>query len=594
MKHIIPSNNFIQTNRSNKRGNLWSTKNIDLQSNLGAIKLAPRLRLNTSTDDQSNLTTKPVAFKFFGRIHTIAGTRIFVGGTLDNTVFVPDIATASQTTYDQGSDLEIFNGILFSTTGTEIWSLDAVDGTWTRRGGASSISGSVHSLTYFKKFNRLYVVASATTVSSLDTSYPTLPTSGDYFLNITSPAQQEVITCLKSTSESVWIGTGVYLNETGRGKIYQWDGISNQITREYKLNAAACMAITIIDDIPWAMDSNGVLLRFNGSTFEEVGRLPENMLVNSSYSTANGFIHPNGLKGTKNGTVLANIKNLNNDSGGTIAENIPSGVWEWSRDNGFVHKYSVSYTPVGSTTITDFGQNRIAAAGALEKSEVLASTSGKNGSLLIGASYYQNASTSVAGIFIDDFNNTIKKIGYFVTNWLESSEIEDVWDRIWITFRKFLNSGDKITLKYRTSEDSPIEATITWVDTTHFTTTTDISAYGNTATGFDGTYGGEVEILQGTGGGACVHITNVSLNGGTYTVTIDNAVTGVTTGTAKARFQKWIKLLPEITGQVLQYGHAPIDVNDVRIQFKAVMEFTGDDEVYKLAIVSNPNIKINA
>lgn len=580
---------YLQTNRSDDLGSLWSTMNLDFQSNLGTMRVAPRLKKNTNSIDQANLG-EPVAFKYFGSFHTIAGGRIFVGGASANDVFTPDTAANSQTTYSALSDLQIFNGILFSTTNTEIWSLDGAGGTWTRRGGVAPLGSSSHMMAYFKKFNRLYVIGDGTKIYSLDTAY-SLATTGDYSLNLNSPNQQEISICMKATSDSIWIGAGNYLNETGRGKIYQWDGISAQVTNEYILDANACMAILIHNDIPYAFDSNGALLKFNGSSFEEIGRLPNNNLVNVNYVVNTSFIHPNGLLATKNNTILALVRNTNNDSTNSIPENLPSGVWEWSSDFGFTHKYSVSYNPVASSTITDYGQNRIALTGALSNGDALSSPTG-TGTILVGVNYYTDATNIISGIFIDDSANTIQKKGYFVTTWFNSQQIEDKWARIWTVYRRFLASNDSIVLKYRLYEEEPIEATITWTSTTTFTTTTDVTAYSPTATGFNGTIGGEVEITRGTGGASCAHITSVVNNAGTYTVTLDTTITGAT-GTATARFQKWIKLLPEITGQVKSWEQMAIGMNNTRIQIKGCLTFTGDDEFQKFALVSNEDIKIN-
>mgnify|MGYP006921306336 CR=1 FL=1 len=580
---------YLQTNRSDDLGSLWSTMNLDFQSNLGTMRVAPRLKKNTNSIDQANLGI-PVAFKFFSSFHAICGTRIFVGGDSANDVFTPDTAASTQTTYSALSDLQMFNGILFSTTSNEIWSLDSAGGTWTRRGGAASLGNSSHMMAYFKKFNRLYVIGDATNIYSLNTAY-TLVTSGDYALNLNSPNQQEVSICMKATSDSIWIGTGTYLNQTGRGKIYQWDGISAQVTNEYILNANACMAIIINNDIPYAIDSNGTLLKFTGSSFQEIGRLPNNNLVNQNYVANTSFIHPNGLLTTKNGTILALVRNTNNDSTTTIQENLPSGIWEWSEDFGFTHKHSASYNPVASSTIIDYGQNRVALTGALANGDTISDPSG-TGTILAGINYYTDATTVVAGIMVDDSANTIQKKGYFVTTWFNSQQIEDKWARLWIVYRRFLASNDSIVLKYRLYEEEPIEATITWTSTTTFTTTTDVTAYGPTATGFNGTIGGEVEITRGTGGASCAHITNVVNNAGTYTVTLDTTITGAT-GTATARFQKWIKLLPEITGQVKSWEQMAIGMNNTRIQIKGCLTFTGDDEFQKFALVSNEDIKSN-
>jgi hypothetical protein len=135
--------------------------------------------------------------------------------------------------------------------------------------------------------------------------------------------------------------------------------------------------------------------------------------------------------------------------------------------------------------------------------------------------------------------------------------------------------------KYRLDDDEPVEATITWVTQTTFTTTTDVSAY----------EGFEAEIIQGTGSGACCDITDVSEDGGAYTVTIRSEVP-VTATTAKAKFQKWI-YLGEIASQTLAYGSLPIIANDVRIQIKGILEWTGDNEFTKMAIVSKDDININ-
>jgi hypothetical protein len=214
--------------------------------------------------------------------------------------------------------------------------------------------------------------------------------------------------------------------------------------------------------------------------------------------------------------------------------------------------------------------------------------------IICGSGYCTDATTGTNGIFYDDSLNVLQKKGYFVTTWFNSNEIQDKWERLWAVYSRFLNANDSIVCKYRNNEVDPVYATITWVNTTSFTTTTDISAYGPTASGFNGTIGGEVEIIRGTGGGQCVHITNISLNAGTYTVTVDTVVTGVTTGTAIARFQKWIKLLPEITGQVKSYGQMAIGANGTRCQIKCCMTFQGNDELQKLALFSNEDIKITA
>ena len=138
--------------------------------------------------------------------------------------------------------------------------------------------------------------------------------------------------------------------------------------------------------------------------------------------------------------------------------------------------------------------------------------------------------------------------------------------------------------KYRILEEDPIYADITWVTTDSFTTTTDVTDY----------VGYEVEIIQGVGSGACPQVVSVTNNAGTYTVVIDHAVPGVTATTAKARFQKWMKL-GEVSGTIMNYQEIPIiDKRSTQIQIKGVLEWTGDSEFNKMIINSTSYIGVDS
>lgn len=600
---------YLQTNRSDDLGSLWSTKGLDFQSNLGAMRLAQKLETVRTTADDADLGT-PTAFQYFDdRWFAICGTRVFKN-TSESLVgtFSEDASTGAQTNYDsEYSDLEIFNGRLWSTTATTLYSKASGSGTgdWTSRDTLDS--NDVHKLKYFKKLDRLYFADGDVKVSSIDTSDVVANTAGDpYFINLGTTGG--TITTMDATSQYLWIGrTAVTNSATGlgiTGTIVQWDGISAQATNEYVLPAGGCRAITVLNDIPYAVDSEGRILKYTGYGFEEIARFPlvrtQSLSATVMGSSVGHGVHFNGFKPTKNNTLLVLLNNLTETSTDSIKENMPSGIWEVDLATGnFTHRYSFHLKAWNSSTITDFGQNRIYIGGALTVNTLQSDSSSGRPSLVCGASYYTSATVTTSGIFVDSpadstSNNEGQKKGYFVTTWFYSDEIVDKWIRLWSTFKRFGTSTDGIVYKYRLVEEDPIEATITWVNTTSFTTTTDITAYGPTATGFDGTTGGEVEGTQGTGSGACVHITNISEAGGTYTVTVDEAVTGVTTGTAKARFQKWIKLNPSVTGQVNSWSQHLIGGSNVRIQIKGVLSFTGDGEFFKLAIFSNEDIKINA
>lgn len=598
INHFPPQNKgytFLQTNRSDDLGSLWSSFNLDFQSNLGVIRNSPRMIINTSQTD-TGILERPVAFKFFkGRMFAITGTRIVRNsdGAQPQDAFVEDTSTNAQTDYlSDVSDMEIFNGELYATTTDALYSLDqATGGTWTARGTALN-SGVPHMLTYFKKFDRLYYMSDQGFIRSIDTTYAEAA-SGDYTIDVGTSSQ--LLCCMRASSDYIWIGIFAGGSRALKGRVLQWDGISAQATNQYTIDAQGIMAMTIKDDVPYIMDSRGRLLKFSGYNFEEIGRLPVpvNKLLTFSSTVNDKFIHPNGLISTENNTILALIGNILSDSTSTIPENCPSGIWEWAEGIGFTHKYSFTYNHVGSATLTDFGQNKITIPGALSDVNYPSTNASRNGTLMAGAKYYTSASAVSYAIFIDDSNNTVQKKGYFVTTWFNSEQIEDKWTRLWEVHRRFLQSTDSIVYKYRLNEEDPLYADITWINTTSFSTATDPSAYGPTATGFNGTIGGEVEGIQGQGSGHCAHITSITgPSGGLYTVTIDTALPSVSVITARVRFQKWVKLFPEVTGQVKSWEQMAIGGNNTRVQIKGYLTFQGDDEFQKLAIFSNSDIKI--
>lgn len=605
---IIPSREskkLVQTNRGDVLGLLWSTWNIDLQANPGAIRVGNKMKLNTNTAGAVNLGL-PVAFRNFDSLmFCVAGSRVFKSsGNNLISAFSEDGSGGDPTTCDaKYSDAEIFENKLFVSTGSSTTlsykpANGSGTGIWSSIASAYSSTFS-HKLAYLKKLNRLYWSDNNTEVKSLSSDLVTVATSGDYFIDLGD--NDGSIATIAASSNRIWIGMiehAVGKNNTKGASIFEWDGISNQALNKYSIDAQGALAIYIRNDIPFVMDSAGRLLEFRGSGFEEVGRLPiDRELLEGALSSWNlRFIHPNGLTGTKDNTILALVQNVLADSSSSIKENLPSGIWEWSRENGFVHKHAITLQPMATTTVTDNGQNKLyvntgsdlMGVGALVSAPLFGgrSSSGRS-DLICGARYYTDATTDTFGIFIkapfptDNATTTeSKKYGYFVTQWIPATNIRDSWKKIALRYKKLLNSSDRIILKSRVTESDPTYIDITWVNTTSFTTTTDVSAM----------VGYEVEVLQGTGSGKCSHITAVT-GSGTYTVTVDETYTGVTTGTAKARVQAWKKLL-SVADQNSESKVISTLLVSERLQLKVCMEFTGNNELHEVIIVNSAYEKL--
>lgn len=130
--------------------------------------------------------------------------------------------------------------------------------------------------------------------------------------------------------------------------------------------------------------------------------------------------------------------------------------------------------------------------------------------------------------------------GYFVTSKALSANVTDIYNKITIKFSPFKNELDKIIVKYRTKDDMLTyidisEWEVTWTSSTTFTTTQ--------AEWANAVVGDEVEFMRGAAGGLLAHITVISENAGTYTVTIDETFDWYTSGDKSvAIFRNWKKL----------------------------------------------------
>lgn len=577
-----------QLNRTKILGELWSSFNLDLQSSLGIIRVSPRLQVNTAS--VSNQGTSVAFRQLDNRIWTVADTRIFKNSALNLvSTFSEDASTGAITTYSADySDMENFNNVLVASATDKLMSKATGSGTgaWTSRYSLVN-SDSLHKLLYFKKYDMLYFIDEYTKIKSVDTSW-TVNTSGSNTIDLGKVNNAGNPYTMIDDSDSIWIGMikttpNISSNLLQGGSIYKWDGISSTVSTEYKIKAQGVLAFAKDDKgVIHALDSNGALLAFNSNGFEEIGRLPLNrsLLTNATTNGLkyNTFVHPNGMCFTRNGTFQVLVNNKVGDSSGSIKENLPSGIWEFSKDTGFVHKQALTYNPITTSTITDYGQNRISRAGALYEANIYSESANGKPMLICGADYFTDETTVTSGIFVDDPNDSVQKYGYFVTTWILSQNVRDTWNKMWAKFRKFLDSGDKIVIKYRVNESDSTPISITWTSTTTFTTLTNVT----------GMEGYEVEVTQGTGSGKCSHIRSIVNNAGTYTVTVDETYTGVTSGTAKARIQNWTK---SGSYSIQQDEYAPFsflgNVNTPRIQIKVCLQFKGDDEFYELAVINS-------
>jgi hypothetical protein len=594
----LPLNTFWnQNNRSDIFGDLWSSYNLDLANKLGSLRLSPRLinSLNSSNNVSGNSTD--LGIPFAARYFSAGGKSFWVGGGatggspngriynttagLDGTFSGDVSANSPQDCSADQSDMEQLGSNLFVTRNSTTVSYVDSNGAWQSASGTLTNANGLHAITRFIATNRLYIVdGNATGISSI--SGTTITASSTYSLQSIVDGINERISWIKANSIYIFIGI---IDRTGNhSRVLVWDGSQNSgVNQSYYIPDSGSLSCLIKDDVPVILTTKGRLMQLNGATFVELDRLPYDYRNPPTFfqNPTSLLCHYNGMD-LVNGKINLLIRGLLYESGNPNKENIADGIWEYTKETGLYHRGSVGETKSGET-ITDYGQQKILKLGCLKFFEVPFSTT-SNGSFVAGCEYYTDATTNIKGLFYDDTFDTLQKAGSFTTSKIFSPNITDIWQKISLRFRRFLNATDKIVIKARTIEDEPIEATITYLNTTSFT----VSASSFTTAPL---VGDEVEIIQGVGAGRCAHITSVS-GTTTLTIVVDETITGATTQTAIARFQTW-KKLGSYNSESDDFFPCPIDSSLIGstpwIQFKVWILWTGRDELHDLIISSKAN-----
>jgi hypothetical protein len=182
--------------------------------------------------------------------------------------------------------------------------------------------------------------------------------------------------------------------------------------------------------------------------------------------------------------------------------------------------------------LVDFGltlaPNRVGGIGIVSKATNLYDH------LMFGGEYedYNSSGIYAHGLMtVPQFENR----GYFLTVRMNSQNVEDIATKLFIKYKP-LGTGDSIILKYKNIDKLGIPVTTpqinqnpqcTWTSTTVFTTTNDLS---DALTQFDAGIELECEVINGAGAGCMEKITGLTEAGGTYTVTVENEIIGVTAG----------------------------------------------------------------
>jgi hypothetical protein len=582
---IIPSQKRIipvsQPNIGDSQGSFFASLNIDPISNRGKVRGSPRLLLNVNSTTLANLGI-PSAFAFnpqavsdIAYVWCAAGARVFYSTLGPETQFKQD-ATSGTPTSGNSDTTDIcmaYNEMFVSQSSTTMKYLASA--VWN-----SFTCGNGGGIAQMVKFgSRVYKIDNnGKDIISFDSAHTVASAGTQYTLQSLCDGTNNIIAWIAASSSRIYVGT---ISFTGvPGIVYGWDGSQTTVNETYTLQDQGALSGTILGNAPWIFDVSGRLQEFNGGDFVERAKLPLQRKFLGSHFTSptNRPVHFNGMK-VIDGRIRININTKLWDTGTTAQDNMPAGVWEYDKEIGLYHLESPGLA-TSSDTITDYGQQKISAIGAISdmKAPHQSFTAGStNGRMMAGYQYYTDATTTKNGIFYDDNNDTKQKAVEFVTSKIYSAAIDDAWDKVWVRFRKLLDSSDKIVVKYRTEEVASIEQTITWVTSTVFSTTLN--------TGI--AVGDEVEVVNGIGASKPTVITAIEVSGSTYFITVEDTFTGISgSETGVARFQKWKKLIA-ISDQLRTSAEPTIGPSSNWVQFKVWGLFTGRDEIESLTLSNN-------
>jgi sporulation protein YlmC with PRC-barrel domain len=159
---------------------------------------------------------------------------------------------------------------------------------------------------------------------------------------------------------------------------------------------------------------------------------------------------------------------------------------------------------------------------------------------LLGGYVQSGTNTTKITTVLNSIGDYQENRGYVVTPKTLSTGLTDSVKSISIKWNKLENVEDKIIIKYKNKDRltansiANTDTALTWVNSTSFTSTNDLSNV---------QIGDEVEFTSGEGAGYLAHVTDISLNAGTYTVTIDETIQDISANDrAFCIFDNWTKL----------------------------------------------------
>lgn len=580
-KIIFPleNKNWMQQNNGDLAPLLVATRNINLERK-GYITLSRRmsyLKLNGNYSVTLLAGTYSPAENNY-RVVDASNRQFKINQTLTS---VTDVSDAGSFSSYSGTDMTYWNDFLWYTGENNL--KYATTGAFTDTAVGLN-TGVPHPIAIFENKN-IICVGNGNTVYSRSSA------GVDTAIALTIPTNY-VIQWMRYLNNKMYIGTK---NKTGGHTfLFEWDGATALATAGYPVNSSWILSGTRYGESLVVITARGELLRFSGGGFVQLAVLPffENKDLEAETTlTYNSSVIPRGMIAIDEYLYIYVASGLYENGVYGIKPNFPSGIYQYHKDTGLTHRATLSTS--NNSSITDYGQTYTDTPGCIiplvEKS-VASNPILANGSrFIVGARGYTDFTT----------NNAIASLtsgesrGSFVTCKIPTSEITGTTQKLFIKWKNMFDSTDKIIVKYRNAERRYLPLgypgnrtyNMIWTSTTTFTMLSSDTQI-NLAQ-----VGDEVEIVSGNGAGSLAHIIAISNVGATYTVTLDEAITGVVNGNRSGCIiDNWTKSGIATFDNLDAYQEFNINTNGKWVQFKIELRGANEVQIEEMQILTQPNI----
>ena len=563
----VPGDNkqIVQSNNGDYAGNVWSTFNIDLDSNPGVIKTSKRLTRVLGPDDIGSQVVQ--ALQIHDGFYYLATNsdvyRCSVNSDPTDNSNWSDVSTFGADDLGFESDLTSFNGLLLVSLGTDIasWDGSTKDADWwTNVASGTALTADVPHI--------MEVVQ-----SQKETLYVTNGESVHYYEKdgteqiVELDSFQKAGTLAPGLSGSMWVGSytevgnNAYVYEIRTNEVVDSTPVYNQA---YAIDGRAALSVFMYKNTPFVITERGYIQVFNGAGFETIAQFPwangssvmqgarPGLVQDSPTSKA---IHPKGAR-VRGDKCFIYVDASDEYGDNTLLSNRgASGVWVLDlKTFSLTHRYGLTQAS------TDFGVQKV------NRSGPLLITNTPQTRIMVGGDIDND------GVWMES-DDTPQ--GYFVTVRHEANSIADKFEKFVIK-TDTLATSDSITVKYKdvSKPNLPLNINnITWKDNTRFTTT-------NALTGVS--VGDEVEIVAGHYAGSIATITKIE-GGTTKTVTVDTTF-GTLNETSDVRIDAWkiIKVLDATNTEKFVIGGSELSPSR---QYKVILK--GDITVREVISKSN-------